>query len=423
MKHKGYKNMMCLALGLLISMPLLAQSGVETPVKPGPANKLLNLNLRLDAVLADLKLENLDIKLAKLDNAVKDFEIRLVPHLEAIGKQMELQMHDFDPKINLNLNNNLHSDPADANYIQAAEKVKTLSKSYSVDSKVKLAINNQYGKVSVNTWAKNEIKVDVEIRAYESSDDKAQDLLEGVSISESRQGDLISFKTNINNKNISWWSRTKNGKESKRGVQINYVINMPAKNPLDITNRYGSTILSDFDGPVNINSSYGTFTAHKLANPANRLKLTYGSSNIENFSSGSLKASYGDLRLNNADKINANISYCSATIGKLSSGGNLDLAYGEIKIGTLNRNVKNLIINSAYTEVTMGIEEAANFNFDITVSYNDFNFNGDKVNITSKTPDENAKGWNPTKNYKGTYGKGSDSRVIIKSNYGGIKFL
>ena len=89
----------------------------------------------------------------------------------------------------------------------------------------------------------------------------------------------------------------------------------------------------------------------------------------------------------------------------------------------MNKNVQNLIINSSYSGLTMGIDETANFNFDVTVSYAGFNYNDAKVNITRKTPDENAKGFNPTKNYIGTYGKGSDSKIVIKSNYGGVKFL
>jgi hypothetical protein len=419
--------MLCMAFALLSSMPLLAQSGIKSPAAPQEpmkarvAHKPLEINLDLNSALAEL--DHLDGKLASLDAALKGFEIKLAPHLAAVDKLVDRQLQHFAEGMNLDDHANSGTAEERDRYVQTAEKVKTLSKSYPVDAKDKLAINNQYGKVTINTWPKNEIKVDVEIKAYESSDDKAQDLLDGVSISESRQGDLISFKTNINNRNISWWSRTKNGKESKRGVQINYVVYMPAKNPLDITNRYGSTVLADFEGPVNINSSYGSLTGGNLGNAANRIKVSYGSANIESFSAGSMDLAYGSLKLARADKLSADIRYSSAKIGKLTSGGNLDLAYGDCKIETLDKSIKNLVVNASYSGLNIGIDEAANFEFDVTVSYAGFNFNDDKVKITSRTPGENAKGFNPTKNYKGTFGKGSDSRVIIKSNYGGVKFL
>ena len=222
---------------------------------------------------------------------------------------------------------------------------------------------------------------------------------------------------------MNWWSRTKNGNEEKRGVQVNYTVYMPSKNPLDINNRYGSTTLPDFEGPLNISSSYGSLTAEKLANPANRIKVSYGSATIESFSTGVLDVSYGSLKLANADKLTADIRYSSAKIGSLTNSGKIDVAYGSCRIEEMNKNVQNLIINSSYSGLTMGIDETANFNFDVTVSYAGFNYNDAKVNITRKTPDENAKGFNPTKNYVGTYGKGSDSKIVIKSNYGGVKFL
>ena len=427
MKHnlfKLYKGTLCMAIALLISQPLLAQPGHITPALPdSPARKVVTPKLSDKFIHSDIKidLKDIDVQLAKLDQTLSRLEVRLAPKIALFEKKMELAFENVAQEIQII--NHTNDEQPDANYVQAAEKTRTQSKSYTVDANDKLAINNQYGKVIINTWPRKEIKVDIEIKSYESSDSRAQEQLDGVSISESRQGDLISYKTNINKKNVSWWSRTKNGKEERRGVQINYVIYMPAKNPLDITNRYGSTELPNFEGPLNIVSSYGSFKAQDLENPANRVKVSYGSADIEGYSSGMLDVSYGSLKLTKADKLNADVRYSSAKIGRLTSGGNLDISYGDCKLGAMDKSVKSLIINSSYSDLTMGMDEASSFNFDVTVSYAGFRFNEDKVNITSKSPDEHAKGYNPTKNYKGTYGKGSDSKVIIKLNYGGVKFL
>lgn len=429
MKRNLYKSMLYMALAMLISQPLLAQSGKlapanpVSPVAPKLTGKFVDSDIKIDLKLADLK--NIEFQLAKLDNALSGLEVQLAPKLAAFEKELDHTFKNLDQNFKIVVQPNFADpDPADnKGYVQASEKSKKISKTYSVNAKDKLSINNQYGQVTINVWDKKEIKVDVEVKAFEASDSKAEALLNNVSINESRQGDLISFKTNFGKSNISWWSRTKNGKEQKRGVQVNYVVFMPANNPLDISNRYGSTILPDFSGPLNVNSSYGSFAAQELNNPANRVKVSYGSANIEGFSSGMLDVSYGNLKLTNADKLSADIRYSSAKIGRLTNGGNLDLSYGGCKIEEMDKNVRNLVVNSSYSGLTIGIDEAASFSFDVTVSYAGFNFDDSKVNITSKTPDDNAKGWNPTKNYKGTYGKGSDSRVIIKSNYGGVKFL
>jgi hypothetical protein len=430
MKSKLYNSMVGCMLAILFAQSLFAQVIPAPPVPPVepviPQVFLKDFNLKLEE--RDLKLKEKDLKLKekdlkKLNRVMADISIKVADNFKGFDKKFEFK---FDDKFTNDFSkaDQKSGSGRDDNYIQGAEKIKVISKTYSADSKDKLSVSNQYGKITVNVWTKKEIKVEVEIKAYESSDDKAQDLLDEVSIAESRSGNVISFKTNIERNNTSWWSHVKNGKEERRGVQVNYTIYMPSKNPLDISNRYGSTTLPDFDGPVNINSSYGSLTAQKLDNPANRVKVSYGSADIENFSNGNLDVSYGSLKLTNADKLNADIRYSSAKIDRLTNSGNLDVSYtGGFKINEVDKNVKNLVINSSYSSISLGIDNAASFDFDVTVSYAGFNYDDEKVNITSKTPEDKEKGWNPTKNYKGHFGKGSDSRVIIKSNYGGVKFF
>ena len=421
MKLRVYKSIFYTLIIMLWSQFLIAQPKslppfvveLSAPDKP-----------RTNDARSDVKINAIELELANLQFVVKDMGVKIAPRIASIEKHLEKAFADLDQHIVIIDGPDFpHRDRDIKTDVQASEKIKTILKTYPVDSKDKLAINNQYGKVIINTWAKKEIKVEVEIKAYESSDKKAQELLDAVTIAEVRQGDLISYKTSFNKSNMNWWSRTKNGNEEKRGVQVNYTVYMPSKNPLDINNRYGSTKLPDFEGPLNISSSYGSLTAEKLANPANRVKVSYGSATIESFSTGALDVSYGSLKLANADKLTADIRYSSAKIGSLTNSGKIDVAYGSCRIEEMNKNVQNLIINSSYSGLTMGIDETANFNFDVTVSYAGFNYNDAKVNITRKTPDENAKGFNPTKNYIGTYGKGSDSKIVIKSNYGGVKFL
>ncbi|WP_395626853.1 hypothetical protein [Daejeonella sp.] len=409
MEIKIFKKAIAVGLTLLFSELALAQTT--------PAVYLNDSKIRVD-------LNNIEFDVAKALKTVRleleslNFR-RIGAAFDAIGRDIDREFSDVDFEI---VSDNLESRNV---YMDAAEKTKRIIKSYVVDKDDKLSVNNQYGKVTVHVWAKNEIKVEVEIKAFEASENSATELLESVNIAESRDGNLISFKTNFEKTSMNFWSKIKNGKEERRGVQVNYVIYMPAKNPLDINNRYGSTELDDFAGPVNISSSYGSFSSGKLDHPANHVKVSYGSASIENFSNGNLAISYGNLKLTEGDRLNASIKYSSSKISHLSNGGTFNLAYSSgFKIDEVDKNVKNLTISSSYSGVTLGIDESADFDFDVTVSYAGFNYSASQISITDQPSETGkSKGWNPTKNFKGQIGKGSDSRIIIKSSYGAVKFL
>lgn len=412
MKRSIFKKLGLGALSFLLVQTSFAQSGENehrhSALRIETGNIREDLSDALHTLTAKLKKIDFDKIGDVIDNAVNNIDINVDDIAVIVNDRQEPE----------------HSDPR-VELIGTAEKTRLISKTYTVGSNDKLSISNQYGKVSVHVWPKNEIRVNIEIRAFEATEGIAEDLLESVKITDLRQPDLISFKTTFGKPSISFWSRIRNGKEERRGVQVNYEIYMPAKNALDINNHYGSTVLPDFDGPVRINSAYGSFTSGKLDNPANDIKVSYGSAELQNYSNGNLTVAYGSLKLNQADKVNASIKYSKASISTLVNGGNFTLSYsGGFKIDDVNRSVKNLIINSSYSGVTLGIDDDADFNFDVTVSYAGFNYNGNKINLVSQlSGSARDKGWSPTKNYKGSMGKGSDSRIIIKSNYGGVKFL
>lgn len=413
MAHKIFKKALLFALTMLFIE--LASAQTVEPARP-KSNR------------TNSELKNIEIEIAEAFKTVA-VEIKNID-FEKIGKTVALatrelrkEMEDIQIVVS---DIQIPENPEEpVELTGTAEKIKNITRTFSVDNNDKLSVNNQYGKVSVHTWAKNEIKVEIEIKAYEASENGAENLLESVNIAELREGNLISFKTNFEKTSLNFWSRVKNGQEERRGVQVNYLIYMPSKNPLDISNRYGKTELDDFSGPVNISSSYGSLTSGRLDNPANQVKVSYGSASIDNFINGNLSVAYGSLTLNQAAKLNATIKYGKATIAQLSQGGDFNIAYtGGFKIDEVDKSVKNLNINSSYSGVSLGLEEGANFDFDVTVNYAGFNYSNSRVNLVEQiTSSDKPKSWSPSKNYKGQIGKGSDNRIIIKSNYGGVKFL
>ncbi|MDB5009386.1 MAG: hypothetical protein JWQ06_175, partial [Mucilaginibacter sp.] len=249
-------------------------------------------------------------------------------------------------------------------------------------------------------------------------------LLDNVTISDSKNGSVVLFKTNIDKQSNSWGSWIGDHiNSSYRKIEVNYTVYMPAKNPLDIDNRYGSIELPNLDGKVVVNLSYGNLVAKSLSNSDNEINIRYGSIDIENLKGNDLNIKYGNLTLGSTDKLTANVSYGAVKIGKLSTSGSINIKFGsKFQINDLDKNLKSLSINSSYTNINLGLNGDENADFNVTVKYGSFNYGSHAVNISNKTG-ENRRGWNPTQNYNGYLGKGNAEKVInITSSYGNVKF-
>lgn len=333
------------------------------------------------------------------------------------------------------------------------EKKKVISKSYSVDAKDKLSINNQHGEVKIELWSKNEIKVDVTITGYANSEKKAQELINGVDIKEQRDGDMISLKTLIEsenggnwggNWNWSWKSRGDEKSNGKRGVEINYMIYMPKTNALIVANRYGSTKIPTFSAPLKISSNYGSFTCDKLSGGDKNIQVQYGSGNIKQMDDGVLNVAYSSLGIDKADNLHltnnygsmnlhdvnnldANIQYSSGKIGVIRESGKIYISYSDgVQLTEMPKTLKSLDIKSNYTSVKLPVNGDCNADFDVTINYANFRIPEGKATFSVNSDndsDENGKmGWKSTKIYKGKIGKGAGTKIVIRSNYGGVKF-
>lgn len=344
------------------------------------------------------------------------------------GKQAEDMVQNLNEDLGQQINPEFEQQIADLDR-QVRDgiikvKSKTYSKSYPVDGNDKLQIDNHYGNVTVNTWNKNEFKVDVEIKAYADADADAQKMLDQVEINDHKNNSVIAFTTMIDDNNHkSFWSILNvNGKTPVRKTIINYTVYMPAKNPLTITNSYGAVVLPDLSGKVTIKSSYSNLTSKALTNADNIINIRYGNANMESLVGSNLQVAYGSLNLQWAENLKANISYSTVKIGKISNSATININYSDgLQIGSLDKNLKSLSVNSNYAPVKIGTETDNNVNFVVNTHLGDFSYDNG-INITSKSPAEKGN-WNANQNYKGRIGKGDNDRwIVINSNYSDVKF-
>ncbi len=343
------------------------------------------------------------------------------------------------------------------------EKKKVISKSFPVDSKNFLNINNQHGEVKVELWNKNEIKVDITITGYGNTDAQAQSLIDNVEIIERKEGDKIAFKTVIDTDNRSagswswtnsisntfnWNSSLNSGTvkktSEKRGVEINYMVMMPKNNSLSVSNKYGKTLIPQFSAPLKITSNYGSFVSDRLTGGGKDIFVQYGSGNIKQMDDGDLHIAYSKLNIEKADNLkltnnygsmilddinhlDGTIQYSSGKIGKINQTGKLSISYSDgVQLAELSKTLKTLDILSNYTAVKLPVTGDCNADFEVTTTYANFKYPENKCTLTvnpdDKEDEDRRINFPTTKVYKGKIGKGSATKITIKTNYAGVKF-
>jgi len=374
--------------------------------------KTKKLKAKMNKLNNDLEL-SLDNLAANITETVNDIAPKIVSEVTDMASNIQVEVND---DVNINSYNN------DEN-CSVNEKFKSYSKSYPLDGNDRIRLSNQYGKIMVNTWDRHEIKVDVQIKAQAQSDDEAQKLLDGVQIIDSKEGDQVSFKTQIERNNSSWKIWNWGGNNGKHKVEINYTVYMPAKSDLNVEDSYGSIQLPDLSGKVKISCSYGSVLAQNLNNPANEIEGSYGSLKAGTINGARLDYSYGSAEIDEINNLKADLSYGSFKLGKLNGAASFDLSYvGGFKIDEISNSFNKLNIDASYSGVALGVPPNDNFNFDITTSYGGFSYDDEKVAITSKTPSD-GRHESSTKNYKGHFGKGgSESMINIHTSYGSVNF-
>jgi len=333
--------------------------------------------------------------------------------------------------------------PALAEEAANVEKKKSVIKIYDASNKDNLLIDNQFGLVKINLWDKNEIRVDITITANSSNDERAQQYLDKVRISDKKDANQISIRTDIDSKdNSNNWS-WKGNKGDKNSIQIDYNVSMPKNTPLTVKNRFGNTSIPVFRAPLVVVSKYGTFAANELVGNKNDIEVSFGKAEIQEMFNGNLDINYSTLDLDKANNIvlvnkfgkmkigevetlDGRISYSGGRIGILKGSSKIKLDFsGGFRIDQLNQSADNVDIQANYSSVTIPMENN-DCNFDVTVSYGGFKYPTDRKVTFSQNDDDRDKDdahrytHRTTKQYVGKMGKGSGTKVKIVSKFGEV---
>lgn len=273
------------------------------------------------------------------------------------------------------------------------EKKKTYTKSYTVSNSDNVSFTNQFGELQINTWDKSEVKVTVTITAEASTDEKAQAILDHISIEDGKTNEGVYFKTNFTKHKEPTWK----GDEK---YHIDYVVYMPARNPLSAKNDFGPMKIGDYSGEVTLECNYGSMTTGKLNN-VKRVEVEYGKGTIESINNGSLIIKYSKASIGNIDgNVNAVIEY--STVSKLG----------------VDNNAKALTVKNSYSKLNVNVNANISANFDISTSYGNLH-NNTNFDIKEERADGDRYGPRFNKRYQGRSGSGNIA-MKIKSEYGQV---
>lgn len=278
------------------------------------------------------------------------------------------------------------------------KKNKTFSKSYTLAGSDKVSLSNQFGEMKLVTWDKNEIKVDVSITGKSDEEQRAQDIIDRISITDGKEGNTVSFKTKFADDKKD---RDKGDNKGHRneGMEINYLVYLPSGNALKAENQFGKMIVPDYRGEAELESKFGSLTAGKISN-AKIVSVEFGKADIAHVNGGRLS-----------------IKFSNGTVNKLSGDVKSNLEFSQVKLN-IDSDIKNLDLHNSYSTVYLDLDKSLSATYDISTTHGSFS---NKTAFTIKEEEEKNERYGPRFNnrYSGSSGTGS-AKLKINSSFGQI---
>ncbi|MGB3617490.1 MAG: hypothetical protein WBA12_05180 [Catalinimonas sp.] len=334
--------------------------------------------------------------------------------------------------------------------VRAAERTKRISKQFNVTSSDRLRIDNTYGKVHVNTTAQGEITIEVEITVRNSDADDLDGMLDRIEVDIRRDGETIRGRTQIDNRS-NWLKELFNwSTDNDPQMEINWTINMPPANALDVENRYGSVYLDDFRGPLRLDVRYGTLRAERITSEQANVKVAYGAGDVKQMTGGRVDVSYSSFELEEGGNLAVETSYSNLQIDQIEAldldgrYGNVEIdevsrltgevRYSGCKLGTVREQLalevgycpsfsvrrvaegfQRIDVESEFSSIRIHFDKPAAGRFDVAVSYGSFRAPGLDLNYGERREDNN------TFEARGTFGSQGTARVNINARYGDVR--
>ncbi len=313
------------------------------------------------------------------------------------------------------------------------EYTKEIKKSFSVDADTWIQAANKYGNIHIYTWDKNEVSYEITVKVEARSESEAQEQLDRVTIEFSEDQHAVKAQTIFGEKKSKRWSLFDPGSWgwddgnswNSNKLQVDYVINLPARNPVDMENKYGNINFPTLDneakflvkygnikggkigknldlyigygngnieevlGKSDIEVSYGKFCAERLADLNLESKYSnicteyagninmdskYGEYDFGNILDLESESKYDNFVIQKVGNIEIDSKYSDYRIEQMTGRGEMEMTYGNTKIKQLDSNFGHLEIDGRYHDFSISLGSGTSFTVDAEGSYADLNF-------------------------------------------------
>jgi hypothetical protein len=334
--------------------------------------------------------------------------------------------------------------------LSAEEVSKEIHKEFKAEKGTNLGISNKYGDVVVESWANNQIVIDVKITVELPDKAKAEKLLSYIDVEFTEGENSVDAKTVIDDSfSFSGW-----GGDSRK-FSIDYTVKMPAEANLNLDNKYGDSEIGELSGLVNLTEKYGNLNVIKLTRgnekPLSTVNISYGKASIDecnwlditarycnmfeiqngkailvdtryskfeiaNISSVVMDAKYDNIKIENINNLVATSGYTTFSIDKLTKKLNVQAKYGQITTEEIPAGFESIDIQADYCGVKLGIDESATYHLDASARYGDIKFDEDNFKIEQRIYE------NSSKEVTGVSGSNTnpESKVTIRISYGSV---
>ncbi len=285
---------------------------------------------------------------------------------------------------------------------QSDSEIRNFIKTIAVDKETSLEISNKYGTIQVTPWNKDSVFIRAEVKAFASNQSRLTKMFDGITINFTDSKYLVRANTDFT-QNINMLFESFKGMTSKlisydSRVEINYYVSMPEYINLKIENKYGDIYMENISGEFYVSLSNGSFKANSLGK-GSIITLTFCDATINSVVSGKIDASFSEISIGETQDLSINSissrfdikragtirvdsrkdKFFLSDVEALSGTSyftdynvrnlkrNLDLStrYGTINTDVIEKGFESVNINSGYTDISLGFDQAASYNLEI----------------------------------------------------------